>query len=83
MTDLLHPTQPLLRRELAYNKVEAREYFYYLEFCEASASFYLTTEHCPAEGAVQTRRVPLAEAYGQHYYQDALLVIKEELFKRY
>lgn len=70
----------MLRRELAYSKEQEREYFYYLEFCQDSATFYLTTEHNPAQGPKQCRRVPLQEAYGQHYYQDALLLIKEDLF---
>ena len=73
----------MLRRELAYSKQEYREYFYYLEFCQDTAMFYLTTEHQPSGGPLEIKRVPLQEAYGQHYYQDALLLIKEELFKHY
>lgn len=32
---------------------------------------------------MSVRRVPLSEARGERYYEDALLIIKEELFRDY
>ena len=73
---------PPMRREIGYWHREGRELFYYLEFKPDTAEFYLTCEHTPAEGVGSVRSVLLSEARGERYYEDALLIIKEELFKQ-
>ena len=72
-----------MRREIGYWHREGRELFYYLEFMAETAEFYLTCEHIPSEGEGSVRSVLLSEARGERYYEDALLIIKEELFKQY
>ncbi|WP_095143507.1 MULTISPECIES: hypothetical protein [unclassified Pseudomonas] len=72
-----------MRREIGYWNREGRELFYYLEFNPHTAEFFLTCEHTPREGAVSIRSVPLSEARGERYYDDAVMIIKEELFKDY
>lgn len=72
-----------MRREIGYWHREGRELFYYLEFKPETAEFYLTCEHTPREGEGSVRSVLLSEARGERYYEDALLIIKEELFKQY
>jgi len=72
-----------MRREIGYWHREGRELFYYLEFDPQTAQFFLTCEHRPAGAEMSVRRVPLSEARGERYYEDALLIIKEELFRDY
>ncbi|MNQ97904.1 hypothetical protein D3C85_1135720 [compost metagenome] len=72
-----------MRREIGYWDREGRELFYFLEFGPQTAEFFISCEHKPREGQASTRRVPLCEARGERYYEDALLIIKEELFKDY
>ncbi|WP_095108556.1 hypothetical protein [Pseudomonas sp. Irchel 3E20] len=72
-----------MRREIGYWNKEGRELFYYLEFEPVTAQFFLTCEHLPKGAPPSVRSVPLSEARGERYYEDALLIIKEELFKDY
>ncbi len=73
----------LMRREIGYWDREGRELFYYLEFKAETAEFFITCEHTPRDGEGSVRSIPLSEARGERYYDDALLIIKEELFKNY
>ncbi|WP_224795803.1 hypothetical protein [Pseudomonas fluorescens] len=73
----------MMRREIGYWDREGRELFYYLEFKAETAEFFITCEHKPRDGDASVRSVPLSEARGERYYGDALLIIKEELFKDY
>ncbi|MCY1396734.1 hypothetical protein D9M71_117180 [compost metagenome] len=72
-----------MRREIGYWDREGRELFYYLEFNPQTAEFFITCEHKPSTGGTRIRSVPLSEARGERYYEDALLIIKEELFRNY
>ena len=72
-----------MRREIGYWNREGRELFYYLEFVPQTAEFFITCEHLPTGGEKTVRSVPLSEARGERYYEDALLIIKEELFRDY
>lgn len=72
-----------MRREIGYWDREGRELFYFLEFNLDTAEFFITCEHTPRGGATSVRSVPLSEARGERYYNDALLIIKEELFRDY
>jgi len=83
MTALEQAGGSLMRREIGYWHREGRELFYYLEFEPQAAEFFLTCEHRPKGGDMSVRRVPLSEARGERYYEDALLIIKEELFRDY
>ncbi|WP_238596220.1 MULTISPECIES: hypothetical protein [unclassified Pseudomonas] len=73
----------MMRREIGYWDREGRELFYYLEFNPQTAEFFITCEHTPRDGSKSVRSVPLSEARGERYYEDALLIIKEELFRDY
>ena len=73
----------LMRREIGYWDREGREFFYYLEFKAETAEFFITCEHKPCDGEGSVRSVLLSEARGERYYDDALLILKEELFKDY
>ncbi|VVO44963.1 hypothetical protein PS723_06478 [Pseudomonas fluorescens] len=77
------PAGAMMRREIGYWDREGRELFYYLEFKAETAEFFITCEHKPRDGDASVRSVPLSEARGERYYGDALLIIKEELFKDY
>ncbi len=70
-----------MRREIGYWDREGRELFYYLDFDVETAEFFITCEHIPQGGEASVRSVPLSEARGERYYEDALLIIKEELFR--
>ena len=70
-----------MRREIGYWDREGRELFYYLDFNVDTAEFFITCEHIPRVGEVSVRSVPLSEARGERYYEDALLIIREELFR--
>ena len=72
-----------MRREIGYWNREQRSRCFYLEFDELSAEFFLTIEDGPVNQPEQVRRVPLHQAQGERYYNDALLLIREELFKHY